>query len=118
MTTLSITPAAVRSAPLNGDAPLPPWAREVLAFVSEAGTDGQTVELNARVETLTPAQLADRIGISRATVSRRIADGTIAVIKVGNRNRIPVVEAERFERALMQDMIDHYAPDIERDLFG
>jgi excisionase family DNA binding protein len=118
MSTLSITPSAVQLAPLRGADGLPAWARDVLAFVARASASGQTVELNSRVETLTPAQMADRIGISRATVARRIADGQIKVIKVGNRNRIPITEYERFRDELMQAMVDHYADDIERDLFG
>jgi excisionase family DNA binding protein len=118
MSTLSITPSAVQSAPVQGADALPAWARDVLSFVSQAGASGQTVELNSKVETLTPAQMADRIGISRATVARRIADGQIKVIKVGNRNRIPIAEYERFHDALMQEMVNHYADDIERDLFG
>jgi excisionase family DNA binding protein len=118
MSTLSITPSAVQSAPVQGTDALPAWARDVLAFVSRASASGQTVELNSKVETLTPAQMADRIGISRATVARRIADGHIKVIKVGNRNRIPIAEFERFERQLMTEIVDYYADDIERDLFG
>jgi len=117
MSMLSISPDVVRLAPLREGGKLPPWAHDVLAFVSRASAGGETVELNAKVETMTPAQVADRIGISRATVSRRIADGSIRTIKVGNRHRIPATEYERFRRELMRSVVEHYADDIEADLF-
>ncbi|MDR1077688.1 MAG: excisionase family DNA-binding protein [Propionibacteriaceae bacterium] len=118
MSSLLISPDAVRSAPLGEDVALPVWARDVLAFVSRAGAGGETVELNAKVETLTPAQAAERLGLSRATISRRIADGQLRAIKVGNRHRIPVTEYDRFRRSLLASMSQHYAADIETDLLG
>jgi excisionase family DNA binding protein len=118
MSIMSVSPDAVRSAPLDGAATLPAWARDVLTFVSRAGADGDTVELNAKPATMTPAQAAERLGISRATVSRRIAAGEIRTIKVGNRHRIPVAEYERFRLALLTSMAAHYAADIEADLLG
>ncbi|MCL2467868.1 MAG: helix-turn-helix domain-containing protein [Micrococcales bacterium] len=54
--------------------------------------------------------------LSRATVSRRIAAGEIATIKVGNRHRIPVAEYQRFRRDLMRKVTAYYADDIEDDL--
>jgi excisionase family DNA binding protein len=118
VSTLLIPPEVVRSTPLGADSALPPWARDVLAFVSRASAEGETVELNAKVQTMTPAQAAERLGISRATVSRRIAQGEIRTMKVGNRHRIPVAEYERFRRALLASMTAHYAADIEADLVG
>lgn len=118
MSIMSIPPDVVRSAPLRDSGGLPGWARDVLSFVTEASAEGETVQLNAVVETLTPAQVAEHLGISRATVSRRIAAGEISAIKVGNRHRIPMAEYERFRRTLMQSMAAHFAVDIEADLRG
>jgi len=118
MNNLTISPDLVLSAPMPTDHSLPGWARDVLDFVAQASAGGETVELNARVETMTPAQAAARLGISRATVSRRIADGHIRTIKIGNRHRIPVTEYSRFRRELLKDMVSHYAADIEADLLA
>jgi len=116
MSIMSIPPDVVRSAPLRDTSVLPQWARDVLAAVVEAGAKGETVKLNTTVETLTPAEAAERLGLSRATVARRIAAGEIATMKVGNRHRIPVAEFARFQRDLMREVASHYADDIEHDL--
>ncbi|MCL2849055.1 MAG: helix-turn-helix domain-containing protein [Micrococcales bacterium] len=116
MSILSIPPDVVQSAPLHGTDVLPRWAKDVLAAVTEASARGETVRLDSTVETLTPAQTAERLGLSRATVSRRIAAGEIATIKVGNRHRIPVTEYQRFRRDLMRKVTAYYADDIEDDL--
>lgn len=76
------------------------------------------MQLNAVLEALTPAEVATRLGISQATVLRRIKSGEIHAVKVGNRHRIPIMEYHRFRRSLMQSMVDHYANDIEDDLLG
>jgi len=112
MSIMSIPPDVVRSAPLRDTHVLPGWARDVLAAVTEASARGETVRLDSTVETLTPAQVAEHLGLSRATVSRRIATGEIATIKVGNRHRIPVTEYQRFRRDLMRQVAAHYADDI------
>jgi excisionase family DNA binding protein len=116
MNIMSIPPDVVRSAPLRGVDVLPRWAQDVLVAVVEAGARGETVRLDSTVETLTPAQAAERLGLSRATVSRRIAAGEIRTIKVGNRHRIPVTEFQRFRRDLMRQVTAYYADDIEQDL--
>ena len=118
MTVFTISPGAVRAAPLPERPDLPTWAMDALSFVAKAGEAGETVSLEARLETMTPAEVASRLGISRPTVSRRIAEGGIRSIRVGNRHRIPVVEFERYRRQLLQDMVDHYADDIEADLLA
>lgn len=118
MAELTIHAADVRTQPVADAQALPGWAREVLAFVVRAGEAGQEVRLDARVETLTPAEVADRLGISRATVSRRIAAGEISTIKVGNRHRIPLAEFDRYRRELHRQVAEHYADDVEADLFG
>ncbi len=113
---MSIPPEVVRSAPLRDTSVLPKWARDVLAAVSEASAKGETVKLDATIETMTPAEAAERLGLSRATVSRRIAAGEISTMKVGNRHRIPVSEVMRFHRELMREVALHYADDIDDDL--
>ena len=56
--------------------------------------------------------------MSRSTVCRRIADGEIQAVKVGNRYRIPYSEIQRVWRESMEAMTKVVAPDIEAELFG
>lgn len=118
MTELTIAPDQVAQTPLADTEELPEWATTLLQLVSEAARAGETVEVHTRVQTMTPSEVAERLGLSTSTVSRRIKAGEIRTIKVGNRHRIPVPEYDAFRRSLMTQMVDHYADDIEADLVG
>lgn len=93
------------------------WVR-VRAFLDSAKKRGEVVDFSTRVELLTPAEVAKRLGMSRSTVLRRIADGEIRAIKVGTHHRIPLNEYERYSRELMRGMVEVSAADIEAELFG
>lgn len=118
MTELTIAPDQVARTPLADTRELPEWATAVLTLVSEAAKSGETVEIHTRVQTMTPAEAAKRLGLSTSTVSRRIKAGEIRTIKVGNRHRIPIREFEAFRDRLMGQMVAHYADDLEADLVG
>ena len=92
------------------------WAR-VRAFLDSAKKRGEVVGFFARVEPLTPAEVAKRLGMSRSTVLRRIADGDIRATKVGTHHRIPLNEYERYSRELMRRRAEASAHDIEVELF-
>ena len=109
--TLSIEPEDVLSAHTS-------WEGQVLDYVKDAAHKGASVTLTAKPRMLTPAQMGDMFGLSRTTISRRIADGTIKAVKVGNRNRIPYIEAKRYWKTLMADMVDETYDDLMNDLFG
>ncbi len=81
------------------------WAR-VRVFLDSAKKRGEVVDFSTRVELLTPAQVAKRLGMSRYTVLRRIADGDIKAAKVGTHHRIPSSEYERYNRELMRRMTE------------
>ena len=93
------------------------WVR-VRAFLDSAKKRGEVVDFSTRVELLTPAEVAKRLGMSRSTVLRRIADGEIEATKVGTHHRIPLNEYERYSRELMHGMVEVSAADIEAELFG
>lgn len=93
------------------------WVR-MRAFLESAKERGEVVEFSARVELLTPAAVANRLGMSRSTVLRRIADGDLKATKVGTHHRIPLIEYERYSRELMRKMAEASASDIDAELFG
>lgn len=93
------------------------WGR-VRAFIDSAKQRGEVVDFSTRVELLTPADVAARLGMSRSTVLRRIADGEIKATKVGTHHRIPLNEYERYSREIIRRMAEASAADIEAELFG
>ncbi|GAA4386012.1 hypothetical protein GCM10023147_08630 [Tsukamurella soli] len=105
--------SAAESLPTTG---LPGWAQQVAQILDYAAQEGMVVELTARPDTLTPAQAASRLGMSRATVTRRVHDGRITALRVGNRIRIPVREVERYRESLMIEMARLDQDGIEDDL--
>ncbi|MDR0591847.1 MAG: helix-turn-helix domain-containing protein [Bifidobacteriaceae bacterium] len=99
-------------------ATLPAWADDLLARVRAAAQAGETVTVTSDVRMLTPAQVGRRLGVSRSTVTRRIAKGEIHAVMVGNRHRIPYPEYQRIRRELAQRIAADSAEDVEAELFG
>lgn len=90
----------------------------IRSFLDAAKARGEVVEFSSRVELLTPADVAKRLGMSRSTVLRRIADGDLRATKVGTHHRIPLTEFERYSHELVRRMAEASADDIEAELFG
>lgn len=103
------------AAPMEADNQ-PGWALPLIEFLKDAAEAGEVVTVTSTVPTMTPAEAAYRLNISRSTISRRIKAGEIRTIKIGNRHRIPISEFERFHDEMMQSLIDMSADDIEADL--
>jgi excisionase family DNA binding protein len=95
-----------------------PWEQALIKFLREAGEAGQTVMVSTETKLLSPEEAAQRLMVSRSTISRRIADGEIHALKVGNRHRIPYAEVQRVWYASMDAMVKVVASDIEVELFG
>lgn len=93
------------------------WA-SIRTFLNAAKDRGEVVEFSSHVALLTPADAARRLGMSRSTVLRRIADGDLKATKVGTHHRIPLAEFERYSHELMRRMAEASATDIEAELFG
>lgn len=96
----------------------PAWLAQVVAYVERAAADGESVTLTAKRRMMTPEQVAEAMGVSRPTISRQIKAGEIRVVKVGNRNRIPYEEFERYWRRTMGDLVELSREDIREELFG
>jgi len=110
---VTVNPVEVKRDPLPaGDLHLPSWARTVLEFINKAGAAGEVVSLSAEEPTLTPAEMAAEIGVSRASIQRRITAGEISCKRVGNRYRIPLREVERFRARFIEDLAATLANDF------
>lgn len=57
---------------------------------------GEHAKVTFERPSMTPAKTAESIGVSRATIMRRIISGEIRTDRKGNRHRIPLSEVERF----------------------
>ena len=93
---ITIRPEDVRNASISSGTP--DWLSAVAEYVEKAA--------------------AEATGMSRSTISRRISSGALHAVKVGNRNRIPYEEFERFWHQTMADVVDLTADDIRSDLFS
>lgn len=87
-------------------------------FLESAKARGEVVDVSARVELLSPAEVAKRLGMSRSTVLRRIADGDLSATKVGSHHRVTLAEFERYSHELVRRMAEASAAEIEDELFG
>ena len=82
------------------------WLEQIASYVEQAAAEGEAVTLTAKRRMMTPEQIAEAMGVSRPTISRKIKAGEIRAVKVGNRNRIPYEEFERYWRKTMGDLVE------------
>jgi len=73
---------------------------------------GDRVRVTFETPALSPAEMAEEIGVSRATIQRRITAGDIRTQMRGNRHRIPLAEVERFRHTYVREMADVLATDF------
>jgi excisionase family DNA binding protein len=93
------------------------WEKALIEFVRGASAEGKTVVVSTEVATMTPEEAARGLNVSRSTVSRRIADGTIRSVKIGNRHHVPYPEYQRLWEESMGRLVDASMDDIEAELF-
>jgi excisionase family DNA binding protein len=108
MENVVIPPASVRLNPSRES----DWARAVFEFVAQAAEQGKTVMVSADEKLLSPNQAAEAAHVSRMTIQRRIADGTIKAVKRGSRWRIAESELERYRRQIWNDTVAGLADDF------
>lgn len=113
MTSLTIYPEDIRRSP----GARPAWLEQIASYVEQAAAAGEAVTLTAKRRMMTPEQVAEAMGVSRPTISRKIKAGEIRAVKVGNRNRIPYVEFERYWRHTMGDLVELTRDELHDDLF-
>ena len=110
---MTISPIEVTRSPLpKGDLGLPVWAQSALEYIASAGRGGEAVSLVPDEITFSPAEVAEQVGVSRASIQRRITAGQIRCKKAGSRYRVPALEVERFRREFVREMAATLANDF------
>ena len=92
------------------------WLDAVRSYINKAKIAGEVVSIRSRPEPLTPAEAGRRLGMSRSTITRKIASGEIRALKVGSHYRIPLREFQSYRDSLIGEMIAATSDDIEADL--
>ncbi|MDR1449796.1 MAG: helix-turn-helix domain-containing protein [Propionibacteriaceae bacterium] len=106
---LTISPEMVRiNSSMDAD-----WVSAFVELAREAAAAGQSVRVLPVEITYTPAEAARMVDVSKATVLRRIKDGTVKASKRGAHYRVPASEVERYRRSLLRQMATLMADDID-----
>ncbi|MDR1449569.1 MAG: helix-turn-helix domain-containing protein [Propionibacteriaceae bacterium] len=79
------------------------WATALLGFVERMSQQGKTVVVQAVERMFSPQEAARIADVSRATILRRIEDGTIKATKRGSHWRISESELVRYQRAMLME---------------
>jgi len=88
------------------------WANTVWSFVERAASQGASVKLTTVEKLYTPTEVADLCDVSRATLNRRINDGTIKAVRHGGRWRVSEAEVEHYRQFLMAQAAQASANDF------
>ncbi|MDR0481716.1 MAG: helix-turn-helix domain-containing protein [Cellulomonadaceae bacterium] len=97
---------------------LPSWLRTFADYIKQAAASGKTITIASEERLLTPEQVAQRMGVHRSTISRRIKDGELKATKIGGRNKITYAEFRRYQDTVLDNMVMVVGPDLEEELFG
>ena len=84
------------------------WTALLREHLNAAKAAGEVVDVSSRIETLTPAEAAKRLGVDRSTICRKIKAGEIATIRVGSHHRITHREFERYRDSLTPNPLFTY----------
>ena len=106
---LTVSPEMVR---INSSADAD-WVKAFWAAVRDVAASGRTVQVVPVDVSYTPAEVARMVDVSKATVLRRIEDGTILASKRGAHYRVSEVEVDKYSRSLMHQMAIAVADDID-----
>jgi len=79
---------------------------------------GDKVTVRADTPYLTPAQMAESLGVSRSAVQKWIERGRIATERHGTYHHIPVREVERFRAEHIRGIVEDDLEAVLDDLFN
>ena len=109
ITTLTISPDMVR---IN-DTKDADWLTAIWTMVRQQAARGRSVRITPYEITYSPAQVARMVGVSKMTVLRRIADGTIKATKKGAYWRIAESELDALSDSILTPMVEMIADELE-----
>ena len=88
-------------------------ARAVWDFMRQKADEGKTVQVVVADRSFSPAEVARLVGVSRPTVQRSIANGTIKAVRRGSRWRVPEAEVDRYRFFLADQLAELVADDFD-----
>jgi excisionase family DNA binding protein len=88
------------------------WTETVWSFLDRAAAQGASVQLTMVDRTFSPTEVATMCDVSRATLTRRIQDGTIKAVRRGSRWRVPKAEVDRYRKFMMAQAASAMADDF------
>ena len=89
------------------------WMEAFWSLVHDSAAAGRSVRVMPMEITYTPAEVARMVDVSKATVLRRIEDGTIKATMRGTHYRISEDEVYRYSQKLMDRMAELAADDFD-----
>lgn len=99
----SLVPAAQFDQLERAAAEISPEMRDVIRALSESVRAGEEIAAFEPNATLTPNEVAARLGMSRAHLYKLLDRGEIAFDRVGRDRRIPFIEVVKFEHRRQRD---------------
>ena len=96
----------------------------------ERGTEGWDAQIAARLDagdrvtvtfetpSMSPREMAESMGVSRAAVQRWIAEGRVRTTRRGTYHQIELSEVERFRGEYLDHMSAAIADEVDEELFG
>jgi excisionase family DNA binding protein len=89
------------------------WGKAVTEFVQRAARVGKAVAVSVDKPMLSPGRAAELADVSRATIQRRIDDGTIKAARRGSHWCIPTSELNRYRQAMADEFMVSAADELE-----
>jgi len=89
------------------------WMNAFWGIVRREAAAGRSVQVVPVQTSYTPAEVARMVGVSKATVIRRIEDGTVKATLRGTHYRIPEPEVYAYSRVLADRMASLVADDLD-----
>jgi excisionase family DNA binding protein len=89
------------------------WMTAFWSLVRQETAAGRSVQVVPTQVTYSPAEVGRMVGVSKATVIRRIEDGTVKAGRRGAHYRVPESEVYAYSRVLADRLASLVADDLD-----
>ncbi|MDR2975019.1 MAG: helix-turn-helix domain-containing protein [Propionibacteriaceae bacterium] len=89
------------------------WMMAFWGLVRQEAAAGRSVQVSPVRVTYSPAEVARMVGVSKATVIRRIEDGTVKAARRGTHDRVSESEVYAYSRVLANQLAGLVADDLD-----